>query len=332
VTSLTLDHVSVRYGAGRRALTAVDDVSLTIPAGHALGLVGESGSGKSTLARAVVGLAPVTGGRILLDSRDVTRRRGRSRRELGRHVQMIFQSPDTALDPRMRVEETLSEAITAYRSMSRSERDREVGRLLDLVALEGRVRGSWPRELSGGQRQRVSIARALATAPEILIADEVTSALDVSVQGAVLNLIRDLRRDLSISLLFITHNLSLVRYVCDDVAVMYLGRLVEVGPSEDVLAAPAHPYTEALVSASPSARPALAATRLPLPYPMPHRSRGPRRPGRVYHQRSWRGRRRAPQSRRMSFRRGAGGVMLVRCRMALTCDQSFVACRQHRTS
>jgi peptide/nickel transport system ATP-binding protein len=255
VTSLTLDHVSVRYGAGRRALTAVDDVSLTIPAGHALGLVGESGSGKSTLARAVVGLAPVTGGRILLDSRDVTRRRGRSRRELGRHVQMIFQSPDTALDPRMRVEETLSEAITAYRSMSRSERDREVGRLLDLVALEGRVRGSWPRELSGGQRQRVSIARALATAPEILIADEVTSALDVSVQGAVLNLIRDLRRDLSISLLFITHNLSLVRYVCDDVAVMYLGRLVEVGPSEDVLAAPAHPYTEALVSASPSVAP-----------------------------------------------------------------------------
>jgi peptide/nickel transport system ATP-binding protein len=253
--SLTLDHVSVRYGTGRRALTAVDGVSLTIPAGHAVGLVGESGSGKSTVARTIVGLAPVTGGRILLGSEDVTRWRGRRRRQLGRHVQMVFQNPETSLNPRMRVEETLGEALTAYRSMTHSERGREVTRLLNLVALEARVRESWPRELSGGQRQRVSIARALAVRPDILIADEVTSALDVSVQGAVLNLLRDLHRGLGISLLFITHNLPIVRYVCDDVAVMYLGQLVEVGSTEDVLADPAHPYTATLVSAAPSATP-----------------------------------------------------------------------------
>ncbi|HET9894427.1 MAG TPA: ABC transporter ATP-binding protein [Streptosporangiaceae bacterium] len=254
MTTLTIDHLRVRYRTGRRLLTAVDDVSLRIPAGHSIGLVGESGSGKSTLARAIVGLAPVAAGRILLGSDDVTSRRNRRRRQFGRHVQLVFQSPDTSLNPRMRVAETIGEALAAYRQLSHAERAREISRLLDIVALEDRVRDALPRELSGGQRQRVAIARALAVKPEILIADEVTSALDVSVQGAVLNLLSDLRRELGISLLFITHNLSIVRYVCDEVAMMYLGRLVESGASDDVLAHPEHPYTTALVSAALTVR------------------------------------------------------------------------------
>ncbi len=237
--------VTVRYGQGGSALDAVAGVDLVVPDGAVVGLVGESGSGKSTLAKSAVGLAPVTEGQVLLDGVDVgTRPPGR-----GRGVQMVFQDPYSSLDPRMTVGDSIAEAMTGIRG--RRSRRTEVGRLLDLVALDPDRAGVLPGALSGGQRQRVALARALAGSPEVVIADEMTSALDVSVQGAVLNLVREVHRELGISMLFISHNLAVVRYVSDILAVMYLGRLVEVGPADQVLADPAHPYTRTLLESSP---------------------------------------------------------------------------------
>ncbi|GAB3157783.1 ABC transporter ATP-binding protein [Amycolatopsis sp. NPDC004378] len=241
MSALEFDAVSVRYGR----LTAVDGVSLTVPSGQVVGLVGESGSGKSTLARAAVGLAPVGSGRVLLDGADV---RSLPRR---RPLQMVFQDPYSSLDPRMAIGESITEAMP--RGTSRGARRAEVARLLDLVNLDPERAAMLPGQLSGGQRQRVALARALAGQPKVLIADEITSALDVSVQGAVLNLVRDVQRRLALSMLFISHNLAVVRYVSDIVAVMYLGRIVEAGPAEQVLTDPRHPYTRDLLSAAPSA-------------------------------------------------------------------------------
>jgi peptide/nickel transport system ATP-binding protein len=234
MSELRFEDVTVRYG---RTLTAVDGVDLTVPSGQVVGLVGESGSGKSTLARAAVGLAEPAGGRILLDGVPM-----RDRRPL----QMVFQDPYSSLDPRMTIGDSVAEA------MPRADRRRdEVVRLLELVGLEADRVSAYPGALSGGQRQRVAIARALAGKPEVLIADEITSALDVSIQGTVLNLVRTLQRELRLSMLFISHNLAVVRYVSDIVAVMYLGRIVEVGPARDVLGNPQHPYTKELLAAAP---------------------------------------------------------------------------------
>ncbi len=238
MSELEFDGVSVRYGR----LTAVDGVRLTVPSGQVVGLVGESGSGKSTLARAAAGLAPVSAGRVLLDGVDVRRLPRR------RPLQMVFQDPYSSLDPRMAIGESIAEA------MPRGTRRRaEVARLLELVHLDPERASTLPGQLSGGQRQRVALARALAGQPKVLIADEITSALDVSVQGAVLNLVRDVQRRLALSMLFISHNLAVVRYVSDVVAVMYLGRIVEAGPAEQVLTDPKHPYTRDLLAAAPSA-------------------------------------------------------------------------------
>jgi peptide/nickel transport system ATP-binding protein len=241
MSALEFDGVSVRYGR----LTAVDGVSLTVPAGQVVGLVGESGSGKSTLARAAAGLAPVSAGQVRLDGVDVRRLPRR------RPLQMVFQDPYSSLDPRMAVGESITEAMP--RGTSRAARREEVARLLDLVNLGPERAAMLPGQLSGGQRQRVALARALAGQPKVLIADEITSALDVSVQGAVLNLVRDVQRRLALSMLFISHNLAVVRYVSDVVAVMYLGRIVEAGPAEQVLTDPQHPYTRDLLAAAPSA-------------------------------------------------------------------------------
>jgi peptide/nickel transport system ATP-binding protein len=245
--SLVFEDVTVRYGTGRRALTAADAVRLAVPDGQVVGLVGESGSGKSTLARAAVGLAPVHSGRILLDGRPVPRR--------GRHrpLQLVFQDPYSSLDPRMTVGASIAEAIPP--GLSRGARRAEVLRLLDLVHLDPARAGSYPGQLSGGQRQRVALARALAARPEVVIADEITSALDVSIQGTVLNLVRELQRELGLSMLFISHNLAVVRYVASQVAVMYRGRIVEHGPTAQVLGDPQHPYTRELLAAVPG-RPA----------------------------------------------------------------------------
>lgn len=242
MSELRFDDVVVRYGH----YTAVDRVSLTVPAGEVVGLVGESGSGKSTLARAAVGLAPLDAGRILLDGRPVPTRGRR------RPLQMVFQDPYSSLDPRMTIGESIAEAIP--RGSSRAQRRAEVERLLELVHLDPTRAGARPSELSGGQRQRVALARALAGRPSVVVADEITSALDVSIQGAVLNLVRELQRELGLSMLFISHNLAVVRYVATHVAVMHQGRLVEQGPTARVLAQPDHDYTRELLAAVPGKR------------------------------------------------------------------------------
>jgi len=243
MSTLEFDHVTVRYGAS----TVLDEVSLTVPDGGIVGLVGESGSGKSTLAKAAVGLAPVHGGQILLDGEPI-RLRGRHR-----PVQMVFQDPFSSLDPRMTIGESIAEALYRPESgrLSRAGRRAEIARLLELVHLDPGRSGHLPGELSGGQRQRVALARALAGRPRLVIADEITSALDVSVQGAVLNLVREMQRELGLSMLFISHNLAVVRYVASQVAVMEGGRIVEHGPTAEVLGRPEHDYTRQLLAAIP---------------------------------------------------------------------------------
>ncbi|MEV4839972.1 ATP-binding cassette domain-containing protein [Nonomuraea sp. NPDC049486] len=227
---MRIDDLTVRYGT----FTAVDGVTLEIPPGRIVGLVGESGSGKSSVARAVSGLVPHTG--------SVT---GASR------IQMIFQDPYASLDPRMRVGDSVGEALL---HLPRRARAAEVTRLLGMVSLPPETAPSYPRELSGGQRQRVAIARALAADPDLLVADEITSALDVSVQGSILNLIRSLRDRTGLPILFISHNLAVVRYVCDEIAVMHRGRVVEHGPTVDLVSSPADPYTRTLLEAVPRLR------------------------------------------------------------------------------
>lgn len=252
MSELKFESVSVRYGTRRHPIVAVDDVSLTVPEGQIVGLVGESGSGKSTMARAAVGLAPVSEGRIMLGGASIER----ARRD--RLVQMVFQDPYSSLDPRMSISDTLIEAMP--RGVRGAAARREAERLLELVQLDGRHAQSYPSEMSGGQRQRVALARALAGRPQVIIADEITSALDVSIQGAVLNVVRDLQRQLGFSMLFISHNLAVVRYVASEVAVMYRGRIVEHGDTASVLENPSHDYTRTLLAAIPG-----TAASTPLP-------------------------------------------------------------------
>jgi peptide/nickel transport system ATP-binding protein len=257
MSELKFDEVTVQYGAGRHSMVAVDAVSLVVPDGKVVGLVGESGSGKSTLARAAVGLTPLSGGRILIDGHPVPTRRRRGKVP----IQMVFQDPFGSLDPRMTVGSSIREAMPQALRRSRTRAREEVERLLELVNIDPQRAHSLPAHLSGGQRQRIAVARALAGDPRIVIADEVTSALDVSVQGTVLNVVRDLQRDLDLTMLFISHNLAVVRYISDVVAVMYLGRIVEVGPTEQVIADPRHPYTQELLAAVPSRGGDMLATR-----------------------------------------------------------------------
>jgi peptide/nickel transport system ATP-binding protein len=270
VSELRFDNVTVRYGTGRHAHVAAESVDLVVPSGQVVGLVGESGSGKSTLARAAVGLVAPAAGAILLDGKPVPRR-GR------RPLQMVFQDPYASLDPRMTVGDSIAEAIP--RSVppappalptpappapprGRTARRAEAVRLTELVGLPPGTVDRLPGALSGGQRQRVALARALAGRPDVIIADEITSALDVSTQGAVLNLVRELQRELRLSMLFISHNLAVVRYVADYVAVMYQGRIVEHGPAEVVLDSPAHAYTRRLLAAVPVPGSRIDATEL----------------------------------------------------------------------
>ncbi|MYW05884.1 ATP-binding cassette domain-containing protein [Streptomyces sp. SID3343] len=241
--SLELRHITVRYGRGRGAVTAVDDAQLEVPAGSVVGLVGGSGSGKSTLGRAAVGLVPIAAGQVLVDGVDMGRRPRRG------PVQMVFQDPFASLDPRMTIGASVAEAVP--RGGDRAQRASEVARHLDLVGIDPGMGSRLPHALSGGQRQRVALARALAARPAVLVADEITSALDVSVQGAVLNLVRDLQRELGFALLFISHNLAVVRYIADRIAVMDHGVIVENGLTTQVLEDPAHEYTRALLSSVP---------------------------------------------------------------------------------
>jgi peptide/nickel transport system ATP-binding protein len=242
MSELAFDQVSVRYGVGRGAMTAVDAVSLVVPDGGVLGVVGESGSGKSTLARAAVGLVPLHAGRILLDGAPIPRRGPRP-------LQMVFQDPYSSLDPRMPVGASIAEMMPS--GMTRRARTAEAARLLELVHLDPAQAESRPARFSGGQRQRIAIARALAGRPRVLIADEITSALDVLIQGAILNLLRELQEELGFSMLFISHNLAVVRYVAAQMAVMRDGRVVEQGATGEVLDDPHDTYTRELLAAIP---------------------------------------------------------------------------------
>ena len=244
----TGDTLAARLRHEVRLLRAVDGVDLQVERGEALGLVGESGSGKSTLARALAGLQPVNGGEIRLDGRRLPARRSRADH---RRIQMVFQDPYSSLNPRMTVGGMLGELLRVHHVVPRGEITAESGRLLTMVGLDPGALTAYPRQFSGGQRQRVAIARALSLRPDLLIADEPVSSLDVSVQATILNLLRDLRAELGLTLLLIAHNLAVVRHLCDRVAVMYLGRIIEVADTETLLRSPRHPYTRALIAAIP---------------------------------------------------------------------------------
>jgi len=243
-------HFQVRHQGSRAVLRAVDGVDLRVGAGESLGLVGESGCGKSTVARTIVGLERASAGRVEFDGADITNLRGR-RPEVRRGIQMVFQDPYASLNPRMRVGDIVAEPLRVHRLADRAGARREAAALLERVGLPADAARRYPHEFSGGQRQRVGVARALALRPRLILADEPVSALDVSVQAQLLTLLRDIQRERGLSLLFISHNLEVVRYMCDRVAVMYLGRVVEHGPTDEVFARPRHPYTRALLSAVP---------------------------------------------------------------------------------
>ncbi len=236
---------------GGGTVHAVEDASFAIAPGESLGLVGESGSGKTTLARLIALLYRPSAGTIAFDGRDVASLSRREIKGLRRQIQMIFQDPFGALDPRMTVEAIIAEPLRIHRRGSRAERARTVRRLMEAVGLSPRLAERYPHEFSGGQRQRIGIARALALDPRLVIADEPVSALDVSVQSQVLNLLLDLREARGLAYLFIAHDLAVVEQMADRVAVMYAGRIVEIAPREALFAAPAHPYTRALIAAAP---------------------------------------------------------------------------------
>ena len=258
---LEIRDLSVTFPVARRGawpwarpdqLQAVSKASLTVGKGDILGLVGESGSGKSTLARAIVGTVRASEGEVLWKGRDLRALTPAEARAQGRHVQMVFQDPLAALNPRMTVGQVVAEPlITHFPDLSKSEIRRRVGAMMERVGLLPSLVNRYPHEFSGGQCQRIGIARALVTEPELVVCDEPVSALDVSVQAQVVNLLRDLQSDMGLSLLFIAHDLAVVRHISTRIAVMYLGRIVEMAPAAELIGNPRHPYTKALIASVP---------------------------------------------------------------------------------
>lgn len=253
------------FGPAARPVRAVDDVSFSIRAGETLGLVGESGSGKSTIGRTVLRLIDATEGQVLYRGEDLTTAPARRMRALRSKLQIIFQDPYASLNPKMRVRDILDEALATHGiGKDRAAREARIADLLQLVGLRPEHAARYPHEFSGGQRQRIGVARALAVEPEFIVADEPLSALDMSIQAQVVNLLCELRERLSLTLLFISHDLDVVEYLCDRVVVLYLGRVMEVAPTAQLFAHPRHPYTRALLAASPKPDPEIRTERIML--------------------------------------------------------------------
>ena len=233
-------------------LHAVDDVTFTIEKGRTLGVVGESGCGKSTLGRTIIHLHESTSGQILLDGNDITRLNGKALREEREKMQIIFQDPYSSLDPRKTIDSTIREPLIVSKKFSKKEIEEKTENLMELVGIDERLRRAYPHELDGGRRQRVGIARALALNPEFVVCDEPVSALDVSIQAQVLNLLKKLQQERGLTYMFVTHDMSVVRHISDDICVMYLGQVVEKCEAKELFRNPVHPYTKALLSAIPS--------------------------------------------------------------------------------
>ncbi len=251
-------------------LKAVDGVSFSVAPGEVLGLVGESGSGKSTIGNLALRLDQPTAGRVTFDGQDITHMRDAALHGFRRRAQPIFQDPYGSLDPRMTVEQIIGEALVIHR-LARGQRalHERVVELLELVGLDGDHLGRFPHQFSGGQRQRIGIARAMAVKPDLIVADEAVSALDVSIQAQIVNLLRDLQRRLGLAMIFISHDLAVVDYISDRVAVLYLGHIMEIGPARELVSRPKHPYTEALLSAVPEPVPGRVQKRIILEGDLP---------------------------------------------------------------
>jgi ABC-type oligopeptide transport system ATPase subunit len=249
---LSVRQLSVTYGRRGRGTTspALEDVSLDIASGETLGVVGESGSGKSTLANAILGLVPIRSGRVFFQGQDITAADTRQRRQLSQHLQVVFQDPYSSLNPARTIAQTLVEPLLVHRKLARAQLAEEVSSALARVGLPADVANRYPGQFSGGQRQRIAIARALMLSPKMIICDEAVSALDLSIQAQILNLLAALQRELSLSYLFISHDLDVVRHVAHRLTVLYKGKVVESGPTEQVYQSPQAPYTQRLLSAA----------------------------------------------------------------------------------
>lgn len=247
---------------GKKMVRAVDDLSFAIAPGETLGLVGESGCGKSTTGKLIVQLLEPTAGQLFFEGKNITHQSGRERRALARDIQIIFQDPYASLNPRMTVEQIVTEPMKLHLNLGKKELEQEVLRLMNTVGLPSFYRNRYPHEFSGGQRQRIGIARALALKPKLIVCDEPVSALDVSIQAQVLNLLDDLQEEFGLTYLFIAHGLNVIRHISDRVGVMYLGNMMELAPAKPMYANPLHPYTQALLSAVPIPDPKAVKNRI----------------------------------------------------------------------
>ena len=249
---LRVEHLKKYFKSARGMVHAVDDVSFTLEAGKTLGLVGESGCGKSTLGRTIIRLQEPTSGSVFFDGKDVSKLNRQGLWEQRRQMQMIFQDPFSSLNPRMTISQAIEEPLALYKICpDRTSRQKRVAELMDTVGLARRLYNTYPHELDGGRRQRIGIARALALNPRFIVCDEPVSALDVSIQAQILNLMQDLQKEFHLTYMFITHDLSVVYHISDEIMVMYLGQVIEKAPAEKLFANPVHPYTQALLSAIP---------------------------------------------------------------------------------
>ena len=252
MAQLEVRHLKKYFKSSSGINCAVDDISFSLEKGTTLGVVGESGCGKSTLGRSIIRLHDATEGNVIFNGKDITNCKGRELRALREQMRIVFQDPYSSLDPRNTVEQTLKEPYVESHRYKRNEIDEHVDELMELTGVEERLRLAYPHEMDGGRRQRVGIARALALHPEFIVCDEPVSALDVSIQAQILNLLMDLQEKMNLTYMFVTHDLSVVKHISNEICVMYLGQMVEKAPTKKLFAAPLHPYTKALLSAIPS--------------------------------------------------------------------------------